>query len=152
MCGGHEIPVHRCVLAAASPVFERMLEIGMREGQRQDRLKTYIEVQDASPEAIEMMVRYIYTGHVLPKSDQLSELFVLGNKYMMPGLVSDTGNLMVQHLNKANCKDILNVVRLHATCADKYSVELWDRMMAKLHGDRELMQEVLETVLVPVCR
>ncbi|CAE8672919.1 unnamed protein product [Polarella glacialis] len=52
---------------------------------------------------------------------------------------------MVQQLDKTNGKDILHVVRRHATCADKYSVELWDKIMAKLHDDRELMQGVLET-------
>ncbi|CAE8612019.1 unnamed protein product [Polarella glacialis] len=140
MCSGHQIPVHRCVLAAASPVFETMFESGMREGHT-----TTIEVEDVSPEAIEMMVCYIYTGGVLPMSEQLSELFVLGNKYMIPSLVSDIGDLMLQQLDEINVKDILHVVRRHATCADKYSVELWDKIMDKLHGDRELMRGVLET-------
>ncbi|CAE8609091.1 unnamed protein product [Polarella glacialis] len=140
MCGGHQIPVHRCVLAAVSPVFERMLESGMREGHT-----TTIEIQDVSPEAIEIMVRYIYKGDALPMSTQLSALFVLGNRYMIPSLVSDIGDLMVQQLDKINGKDILHVVRRHATCADEFSVELWDKLTAKLHGDRELMQGVMET-------
>eukprot|EP00931_Biecheleriopsis_adriatica_P046501 TRINITY_DN26710_c0_g1_i1.p1 TRINITY_DN26710_c0_g1~~TRINITY_DN26710_c0_g1_i1.p1 ORF type:complete len:329 (+),score=64.02 TRINITY_DN26710_c0_g1_i1:48-989(+) len=140
LCEGVEINVHRAVLAAASPVFERMLESEMCEGT-----SATIEIQDASREAVEIMVQYMYTEELL-ESDKLPELFMLGNKYMIPGLETKIGDLMVHKIDETNGRDILQAVRHHGNSSSEDSTEVWEKLMAKLHSSRDLMQGVLEKV------
>lgn len=57
-CGDRSWQVHRCVLAAASPVWARMLESGMREA-----VELVLEIQDADPRVVGELLEFVYTGH-----------------------------------------------------------------------------------------
>lgn len=57
-CGDHSWQVHRCVLAAASPVWARMLQSGMREA-----VELVLEIQDADPRVVGELLEFIYTGN-----------------------------------------------------------------------------------------
>lgn len=57
-CGDRSWQVHRCVLAAASPVWARMLQSGMREA-----VELVLEIQDADPRVVGELLEFIYTGN-----------------------------------------------------------------------------------------
>jgi len=56
---GREFKVHRLVLAVASPVFHRMLESEMAEGRT-----ATVQLQDADPVTVELLLQHIYDGAV----------------------------------------------------------------------------------------
>jgi len=51
------IPVHRCILAAASPFFRSMYSSGMMESYRNE-----VELKDVNYEEVKLVVNFIYTG------------------------------------------------------------------------------------------
>merc|ERR1711884_943042 len=58
-CARHSWKAHRAVLAAASPVFHRMLSSDCVEGTTGN-----ITISGADPAAVEELLKFIYTGSV----------------------------------------------------------------------------------------
>lgn len=140
-CGDQQFHVHRAVLAGASPVFDSMFGGGMLEAQ-----KATVEIQDAPPAAVEILIKYIYTA-ILPDVGHLDKLFVLANKYMMPQLALEVGQQMLQDFDKANGNDYLRAVRCYAAIGDVDAKNLWEQLISRLHENRELMQAVVEALI-----
>ena len=95
ICEGHRFPVHRAILYTASPVFERMLENGMRESELSD-----IEIKDASPEAVEAMLQHVYTA-VVPEGASPAKLFALSMRFGLERLAKEVGNLMLEDIGRS---------------------------------------------------
>ena len=75
---GKEIPCHKFVLAMKSTVFEAMLD--MQDSK--EVLTGRVQINDASDEALEMMVSYIYNTDIqIQDEDIYQDLLVLSNKY-----------------------------------------------------------------------
>eukprot|EP00668_Euglena_longa_P012863 GGOE01015362.1.p1 GENE.GGOE01015362.1~~GGOE01015362.1.p1 ORF type:complete len:690 (-),score=158.72 GGOE01015362.1:181-1956(-) len=78
---GKHIPAHRVVLAARSPHFRELFL------NHQDRpLPCVISVEHASPTAISLLLRYIYTGELdldWPSEDDFMGLMLLSHTYQM---------------------------------------------------------------------
>merc|ERR1711971_531906 len=85
--GGVEIKAHGLLLAARSPVFERMLSAGMAEATT-----GIIEVQDIEPENLRRLCEFIYTGAVRDcefweDAQAVGSLLQAAVKYELDGLV-----------------------------------------------------------------
>jgi len=140
-CGGHGIPVHRAFLAAASPVFERMLAGGMREAS-----EAAIDIDDEEPSVVESAIRFIYTA-VLPGDTNIVRLFGLAKKYELDALAELTARRMLDGLDVSNVLERARVVRLHANAGDVKAQELWRRLYIEIEKDRELMRGLVEALL-----
>merc|ERR1712216_110056 len=62
--GETQVNCHRCVLAAASPVFQRMFQSDMQESRTGS-----IEINDVSPDAVAAMLRFAYFNDIEDSSD-----------------------------------------------------------------------------------
>ena len=84
VCGAKEIPVHRFILSARSPVFKAMF---LKENCKKDQTKLFL-VKDINPEALLTLVIFAYTDKVKSKYltlDVLSAAF----KYDLPILFNE---------------------------------------------------------------
>ena len=108
VCDGTRIPVHRSTLAAVSPVFEAAFSSNMQEGAN-----AVYEIRDSSPEAVEAMLRLVYTGE-LPPVEQLSAVFDLAMKYELKGLAKPTADKMAETVSVQIVKAVLAVLKQHS--------------------------------------
>ncbi|KAK3907576.1 BTB/POZ domain-containing protein [Frankliniella fusca] len=80
---GVELPAHRLVLAARSPVLHKMLT-----GSFKEATEGRVELVDFSREAVKKFLHYLYTDEVHSWKDSVIELLQLADKYMIPELRS----------------------------------------------------------------
>lgn len=102
--GGTEINCHRAFLANSSPVFERMLEDGMKEGETRRCV-----IRNASKETLEVLLEYVYTDTIsegnMYKQHILMELLALADQYDVKGLAEKCGS---------NLEEIMTAENVHA--------------------------------------
>jgi len=141
LCGGREFAAHRAVLAAASPVFERMWSTAMSESE-----KSALEIKDCTPEAVEAMVRYIYTQEVANEADP-AQLFELAQKYELQDLATEMGHRILEGLCKENLEAWSRVVHRHAKAGDPEAQRLWDAIYGRLSKDPAMLRSLVEGIL-----
>eukprot|EP00415_Alexandrium_ostenfeldii_P000799 UN0799 len=116
LCGGEEgaeqgveLPCHRAVLAASSPVFDRMLTSGMREG-----LEQRLVIRNASASTLRAFLKYIYMKKLpdiaLADCKTLQGLIQLADQYDMQELFSVCANRLVEIARPANICDVIKVL------------------------------------------
>ena len=90
-CGEKIFPVHKIVLASHSPVFRRMMQTDMLEKSFGE-----VNIKDADPEVIKMMIKFMYTGEIdsSAEDETILRLFYLADYYLIEEL-------------KRLCEDIL---------------------------------------------
>jgi len=151
--GGESAPsfrVHRCVLAAASPVFAAMLQSEFLEGQQKE-----MRIVGESPGAIEAMLAYAYTGELWPSSCSFSfsassmstllpAILRLGDKYQIPSLVEAVCKQMLA------CSDDTNVLAF-ARALRQYEegtsmARVFGRLVDRVRADAKLCEAVLRAV------
>jgi hypothetical protein len=76
--GGREWRVHRAMLAAASPALRSMLESDMAEGR-----EAAVELRDADPEAVDLLLRHIYSGAIDVPLRAALPLYGLADQYQL---------------------------------------------------------------------
>lgn len=103
---GEPIRVHRCVLAAASPVFKAMLETEMVES------RTLTASIDAEPEDCEAMLRFVYSGRLEAEAGQLPGILLLAHRYEMLDLVPRCCDALVENLSASTAVEYVKVLRL----------------------------------------
>ncbi|XP_017462897.1 PREDICTED: speckle-type POZ protein-like B, partial [Rhagoletis zephyria] len=73
--GSTEIPVHKIILSAHSPIFKAMFSMHTKESQ-----ENKVDISDVSVDVMKDFLQFIYTG-VAPEDDRLSlELLTLADK------------------------------------------------------------------------
>ena len=96
----------RSALAASSPVFEAAFTSMMQ----QDESATY-EIQDSTPEAVEAMLCFIYTGEQ-PGPDLLAPVFNLAMMYELDSLAKITSPRFAGEVSLSNVKTFIDVLQL----------------------------------------
>jgi hypothetical protein len=76
--GDRQWRAHRVVLAAASPALRSMLESDMVEGR-----EAAVELRDADPDAVELLLRHIYGGAVDVPLRAALALYSLADQYQL---------------------------------------------------------------------
>ena len=99
--------VHKCVLAAQSPVFDAMFESKMQENASGDMMITAF-----STAAVADFLHFIYNGVVRSFSNAM-ELFALAEKYEVPTLKEISENIIEINLNISNALEIFNLGHLY---------------------------------------
>ncbi|XP_014235422.1 speckle-type POZ protein-like [Trichogramma pretiosum] len=102
-----EIPAHKFVLAAVSPVFRDMME----------NTENSVNITDITKDILTEMLRYIYTGEIAAiKTDEIIELLAVSDKYQIDSLKFKCGKILSANLSSENAVDIL-------IAAHKYKVK-----------------------------
>lgn len=81
ICKDQEFLVHKAVIANASPVFRKMLEVPMKESR-----ENQAQLKDFEPTVIELLIHYIYCPGEIKKDlsqEILKELFTVAHVYEM---------------------------------------------------------------------
>ncbi|CAL1283644.1 unnamed protein product [Larinioides sclopetarius] len=120
---GEEFQAHRAILAARSPVFAKMFEHDTLE-----KSDNRIVIEDISGDAMKQLLRYLYTGDTEELSTQeFVSLFVAADKYDLPKLK--------QNCSTALCSRVTSDMALNVL------------VVANLHGDEDLKNAAIQTVL-----
>ncbi|XP_035678478.1 kelch repeat and BTB domain-containing protein 8-like [Branchiostoma floridae] len=95
----HKFPCHRLLLAAASPYFKAMFcSKGFAETQQD-----CIRLQGVSKDAVDLVVRYVYTGQVELSEANIQELMSAANMFQMLDLFHACATYMQSKVDKTNC-------------------------------------------------
>ena len=95
---GKRFAVHRSVLSEASPVFYRAFSGSMREAS-----KACYEVKDSTPDAVEAMLKYVYTGAAPKESEDITlPLLELAVQYELADLCEKAANDLLVGIGKGN--------------------------------------------------
>ncbi|XP_014235421.2 uncharacterized protein LOC106658114 [Trichogramma pretiosum] len=107
-----EIPAHKIVLSAASPVFKAMFTHDMLENQ-----SNTVEIADIPHTNLTEMLRYIYTGEIeIKEAGSIIELLEVADKYQVDCLKTKCAKILGTDLSTENAIDIL-------VAAHKYKVK-----------------------------
>eukprot|EP00931_Biecheleriopsis_adriatica_P005535 TRINITY_DN107034_c0_g1_i1.p1 TRINITY_DN107034_c0_g1~~TRINITY_DN107034_c0_g1_i1.p1 ORF type:complete len:312 (-),score=57.57 TRINITY_DN107034_c0_g1_i1:1-936(-) len=108
ICGSQTVDAHRCMVAAASPVFCKMLESGMKETQSQE-----IALEDVDIAVVESMVKFMYISMLdedMP-GEVYAALVVLGHKFMITGLVQEACSMLHTALSVDNIISVVQTIQ-----------------------------------------
>ncbi|KAM4041506.1 BTB/POZ domain-containing protein 9 [Anomaloglossus baeobatrachus] len=106
-------PAHRVILAARCQYFRALLYGGMRES----RPEAEITLQDTSPEAFSMLMKYMYTGRASLRDEReevLLDFLSLAHKYGFPELEDSTSEYLCTILKIQNVCMIYDVASLYS--------------------------------------
>lgn len=99
VCNGKVFKCHRIILCARSSTFSNMLLGDMRENDEKK-----VDMKDTTVEAVEEMLRYIYTGEISESVDKLNEdLLQLADMYDLNTLKTACGEVILSKLEVSNC-------------------------------------------------
>jgi len=141
VCGSRRIAVHRSVLATASPFFAAAFESQMREG-----LQAEVALEDA-PDAVEILLSYLYTGHVGDEFDATAVLPV-AHRLEINDLVEVSAAKMVQELCEENINKVIVALRpfMHDPTVKPY----WDAVSHYVQCDNALVRKLMAAVYYPL--
>lgn len=134
ICGTRSFAVHRNVLCASSLEFTNLFNAS-REVAR-------VELNDASPEAVEALLRYIYKGeHPGPLA---IEVLPLAAKLELPRLMKVCGENMIQLLSPETAPAI--VFALKEVKGVGSMMEVWYEVQNKVRQDKALVDSLMMKV------
>lgn len=149
-CGKHEIPVHRAVLSAVSPFFARAFKSSLRES-----VEAKVTIQDADPEAVEILLSFLYTGVLDDLSDVLAAtLLPIAHRLEVSELVWHSAAKLAMNLSE---RTVVSAVAALRPYRDDPNVQLhWEDIMTQIQNSRKLVSalmcnltpEILETACV----
>lgn len=141
-CRDSSFEVHRAVLGTRSPVFNRMFgQEGLREG-----CERRLTIDDAEPETVEAMLRYMYVGEV-EEDCQFTDLLALADRYEVDGLVKICADAILQTVSSDTVVGSLCALRTHL-CSDVVQ-EAYEKLLLSIQNDRQLLREVAAAVRGP---
>lgn len=146
-CEGRQFPVHRAVVCAASPVLKAAFSGGMAEAR-----KAEYTINDSTPEAVELMLRYTYT-RALPEDGKgeeqaavlgphLAALLELAVRYELPGLCEQLAWRFAEGLTPENVRARAKVLKLHRD-HDPHLSSAWESMLDKVSQNRAVLAAAL---------
>jgi len=138
---GTTFAVHRAVLAAASPVLEAAWTQPLRKNE--ERL---LQI-DASPQNVEGLLCFIYTGCETLKTEP-REMLRLSHLYGLPALVCVSARHLASDVTAANA--VTHVRALRPYREDVAVAPAWQTLLCNIQnllaGDSALLEEVLLSV------
>jgi len=155
-CSGKVFKCHRNILCARSVVFKMILL-----GDSQEKVEKTVEIRDSTVEAVEEMLKYIYTGEIPLVAEKLTlDLLKLADMYDLATLKIACGEAVLTKLNIDNCISsfimvdrfftlearVRKMIDLFMRCKAKKVVDSdeWDQLINKCPGSaRELMRAMV---------
>jgi hypothetical protein len=127
--------VHRCILAAHSQGFAEMFD--------QDPDAVEMKIEDLSAEAVEIFLRFLYTGRLDYFEDKSLELFALASRLKVPDLRESMLELVMSQLDESNAFKAFSVA--HSTESDKLKRAAFEAIK-KMFPDRKLPESLMENL------
>ena len=120
---GKTLNAHKIILSARSRVFSALFKHEMQEN-----INSRVAIEDAEPNVIEEMLRYIYTGEVKDINLIACELLRVADKYFLEGLKLICEDTLCENLSVENVLEMLSLADLHnaktlRTKAIEFSIE-----------------------------
>lgn len=106
--GDATFPVHKCILAAKSPVFAAMFANDMKE-----KKENVVEIKDVKPEVMAEVLRFIYAGKVGEIKSFALDLYVAAEKYSIDALKDVSEDIISKNLTTTNIVECFNFASLH---------------------------------------
>lgn len=110
---GVELPIHKNILAARSPVFLKMFTGDFQEKHGKQR-----EILDVSKETFTELLRFIYTGEVLDLETNVDELLGVADRYEVLDLQKVCELKLMSNLKDENAESIFQLAHLHQCDAE----------------------------------
>uniref|UniRef100_A0A4W3JMH7 Kelch-like family member 7 n=1 Tax=Callorhinchus milii TaxID=7868 RepID=A0A4W3JMH7_CALMI len=95
------IPAHRVVLAAASHFFSLMFTTNMLESKSYE-----VELKDAEPDIIELLVEFAYTARISVNSNNVQSLLDAANQYQIEPVKKMCVEFLKEQIDASNCLGI----------------------------------------------
>ncbi|KFM81407.1 Protein roadkill, partial [Stegodyphus mimosarum] len=131
LCNDIEIHVHKCILAARSPVFAQMFDDVMT-----GNVESKIVVTDVDLQVLKEMLQFIYTGQINLRSPSMArDMYCAGDKYAILDLKIMCREFIISSLSTSTAIEMLIL-------ADKYQ----DEQLMK--GTTEFIASVFEDITV----
>ncbi|KAG9356049.1 hypothetical protein JZ751_000893 [Albula glossodonta] len=99
-----ELPCHRLVLAACSPFFKAMFQSDSQKSKKRE-----VVLEDVEPEAMAMVLRYIYTSDINLTEGNVQEIFAVANMFQIPSIFTVCVSFLRGRLGLANCLAIFRL-------------------------------------------
>lgn len=96
-----EFPVHKCILAVNSPVFEAMFKHEMME-----KLHNEMIMNDVSADAVEEFLKFVYLRKAPENSLNAMDLFTIATKYQVNELLEVSEQLILKGLEVDNAFEV----------------------------------------------
>lgn len=126
-------PVHKCILAAHSPIFRNMFTIGMKE---QTDKKIYIT--NIAKEICNSMLSYIYTNKLNDLNNIANNLIFIADKYNIQDLLELCKETLIKNINAANVFDTLIIADdLHMKDLELYCLQYISKNRKSIYSKKE---------------
>mmetsp|Transcript_49265 Transcript_49265/g.142778 ORF Transcript_49265/g.142778 Transcript_49265/m.142778 type:complete len:334 (+) Transcript_49265:64-1065(+) len=134
VCNDEQFQCHRCVLAAASPVWRAAFDSEWQEGK-----SGTLYIDDSEPAVVEALLKYAYTGSF--EGVHPLELLPLAHRYELPHLVAHCVKAMVGQLSAENV--VCTVQAMSAFKEDKEVEHFWSKLVTLVREDEKLAEAVM---------
>lgn len=101
-CQGKEIKVHKIILVNRSSVFKAMFKSEMTES-----ITNTVNINDINPEALEEVLKFIYTGTVSIQYENIDDIMNFAEMYDMPDLRNYCSIELLENIVNETAVDIL---------------------------------------------
>jgi len=135
-CGGESIPVHRGVLAAASPFFAAAFKGQMREAH-----EGRIAIKDAHVHSVKAFLQYLYTKE-FPDNTNLEELLTLAHRYEVDSLLTTCASAIADNITRSNV--VSCVATLRPLRGNRAIQECWVKLSERIVADPDLFEGLME--------
>ena len=105
---GEVIKVHSFMLMSMSPVFDRMLNVNMKE-----KVNNTIEIREDKKETFLSMVEFLYVAELNTNACDLEDLLKLSDKYQIQFLHQTISNYLEEHITDGNAIDFLILAKTY---------------------------------------
>ena len=99
---------HKVILSARSRVFSALFQHDMQEN-----INSRVDIEDAEPNVVEEMLRFIYTGKVKDLNLIACELFKISDQYLLDGLKLICEDTLCKSLSVENVLEMISLADLH---------------------------------------
>ncbi|CAE8605216.1 unnamed protein product [Polarella glacialis] len=131
-CEGSSFPVHRAVLASASPVLQRAFACGMSEAA-----SAKYAIRDSNPVNAEALLRFCYTGSLSCPAEGLPQLLELAVLYEVAALSGAVADALLDGLVPENVRERGQLLKRHGGHLAVQAV--WPRFLDLVAADRVLL-------------
>ena len=97
-----EFKVHKSILSARSPVFEKMFQHSMEEN-----IRNRVRIEDLDSEVVHEMLTFIYTGNAPNIKDKVEALFYAADRFALDHLKILCEEELCSKLKTQNAVEIL---------------------------------------------
>lgn len=137
VCEGKHLDVHRCVLCAASRVFDAAFKNEMKESQCK-----VLHITDAPASAVEAMLQHVYTGSI--EDTNVAEVLPLAHKYELLALAEACVDAMIAELSEDSIARV--VQQLQTYSESKWMSEALDKVLMTVQSDTALLRALARHV------